>query len=334
MSEAADPTTGKAVSGDLAGYVTLPAFIQLTGVTHRLGTEALCLIGLCWVEDGRVRLQRYHEKAGLGRRLRNANGYPFDLLSPKGVEYARSGWSEGLSSAERWHRRESNGRAAQAGVSLASVPAGASTTEKVAFLKKEHPELRRKEVAAVLGVSPRTVQRCTADLRRSSRVVGRAAPYKALEGDTRKSAAVVSLPQGRSAADHDDCDPSEDILHDTYPDGRPCVVDGFPFDFQSALKENLARHALKAKVPAPPRPASPRFDGLRPTFFPPRPEATVEEAWHALGVLRVNRRGDTCTEMEMVFLLDHFPNVPAKGEAEMVGVSASTVRRRKADRGA
>lgn len=333
MPEAADPITGKAVSGDLAGHVTLPTFILRMGTTRSLGTEALCLTGLCWVEDGRVRLQRYHEKAGLGRRLRNAEGYPFDLLSPEGVEYARSRWSECLSSAERWHWRESAGRVAQAGESLARVPAGATTAERVALLKKEHPKLRREEVAAVLGVSPRTVQRCTADFRRSSRVVGRASPYKALEGDTRKSAAVVSVPHAGSAPDGEDCDPSEDIVHDTYPEGRPCVVDGFPFDFQRALKESLARRASKAKVPAPPRRASPRFDGLRPTLFLPRPEATVEEAWHALEVLRVDRRGDTCTDMETVFLLDHFSSLPTKSVAEMVGVSASTVRRRKADRG-
>ena len=334
MPEAADPVVGKAVSGDLAGHVTLPTFIRRMGATRSLGTEALCLTGLCWVEDGRLRLQRYHEKAGRGRRLRNAESYPFDLLSPEGVEYARSRWSTCLSSAERWHRRERDGRGAQACAALARLPADASTTERVAFLKKEHPELRRKEVAAVLGVSPRTVQRCSADLRRSSRVVGRAAPYKALEGDTRKSADVASLQQVGFATDRDHCHPAEDIIHDTYPDGRPCVVDGFPFDFDSALEESRNRHASKAKAPAPPRPASPRFDGLRPTLFLPRPQATVEEAWHALEVLRVNRRGDTSTETEMVFLLDHFPNVPAKGVAEMVGVSASTVRRRKADRGA
>ena len=333
VSEAADPIPGKAVSGDLAGYVTLPTFIRRMGTTRSLGTEALCLTGLCWVEGGRVRLQRFREKTGLGRRLRNAEGYPFDLLSPAGVEYARSRWLECLSSAERWHRRESDGRAAQAVESLARVPADASTAERVAVLKKEHPKLRRKEVAAVLGVSQRTVQRCSADLRRSSRVVGRAAPYKALEGDTRKAAAVVSVPHAGSVPDGEDCDPSEDIVHDTYPDGCPCVVDGFPFDFQSAMKESLTRRASKAKVPAPLRPASPRFDGLRPTLFLPRPEAAVEEAWHALEVLRVDRRGDTCTDMETVFLLDHFPSLPTKSVAEMVGVSASTVRRRKADKG-
>lgn len=341
MPEAADPITRKAVSGDLTGHVTLPAFIRQMGVTRRIGMETLCLTGLCWVEDGRVRLQRFHEKTGLGRRLRNAEGYPFDLLSPAGVEYARSRWSECWSSVDRWYRREREGRAAQAGESLARVPANASTAERVAFLKEEHPELNQQEVANVLGVSLRTVERCSSDLRKSSRVVGCAASYIALEPATKNNGRVAKKTRsGRSSlfdpggVGSPGYDPAEDIIHDTYPDGCPCVVDGFPFDLDSALKESRERHASKAKVPAPPRRPSPRFDCRRPTLFPPRSAAAVEEAWHALEVFRVDRRGDTCTEMEMVFLLDHFPAVPAKGVGEMAGVSASTVRRRKANRGA
>jgi len=72
--------------------------------------KTLCLTGLCWVENGGVRLVRHHEKVGLGRRLCNAEGYPFDLLFPEGVAYVRSRWPECLASVERWYREERRGR--------------------------------------------------------------------------------------------------------------------------------------------------------------------------------------------------------------------------------
>jgi hypothetical protein len=66
--------------------------------------------------------------------------------------------------------------------------------------------------------------------------------------------------------------------------------------------------------------------------LPVKEKATTEEAWHALETFRVSRRGNTYIAMEIAFALDHFPRVPAKDTADMVGVSVSTVRRHKAKR--
>lgn len=122
-------------------------------------------------------------------------------------------------------------------------------------------------------------------------------------------------------------DPAEESVHDTHPDGRPSVIEGFPFDFGAALKESTERHAARMQEPAPLRPSSPRYDAIHPMLFPPQPQATGEEAWQALETFRVWRRGNTCTAMEVRFVLDHFPTVPAEAVAVMVGVEVATVRR-------
>lgn len=333
VSETTHPI-GNVVSGRQTAYASLPVFLQQMGVSRHHGMEALCLTGLCWVENGRVRLQRHHEKVGLGRRLCNAQGYPFDLLSPEGVEYARSRWSECLASVKRWHRRDREGRMGRAKDSVCRVLPGGSTVDKIAFLRKENSELTQKEISECLGVSLRTVERFTAGLRKRSRVVGRADPIRALGPATKYSVGVSSMAQASPSRQFDhDYDPAEDIIHHTYPDGRPCVIDGVPFVFERAMREAVARHAAKTVPPAPPRPPSPRYDHLRPvTLFPVKEGATADEAWHALEAFRVSRHGSTCTAMEITFVLDHFPGVPVKDTAHMVGVSASTVRRHRAKR--
>lgn len=330
VTEADDLTTAKADSGDFSGHFSLPVFVLQMATTRRLGMEALCLTGLCWVENGRVRLQRHHEKAGLGRRLRNARGYPFDLLSPQGVEYARSRWSECLASVERWYRSDRGGRVGRAKDSVRRVLPGGATVDKIAFLRRENSDLTHRELSEALGVSLRTVERCVASLQRRSRVVGCASPIRALGPATKYSTCVSWETLGSPSRQFDhDYDPAEDIIHHTYPDGRPCVIDGVPFDLDGTRSEAVARHAAKTVPPAPPRPPSPRYDHLRPTLFPVRGQATSEEAWHALEAFRVSRHGSTCTAMEITFVLDHFPTVPVKDVADMVGVSAPTVRRRK-----
>lgn len=306
--ENTDPTVAV---GEVFGPVTLPAFIQPIGVSRHTGMEALCLTGLCWVEGGRVRLQRVYVKAELGLRLRNAQGYPYDLLSPEGVEYARSRWSECLASVERWYRRERGGRIERASESVGHAPSTASLADRVALLKKKHPELTQKEIAQAMGVSLRTVERCSAVVRKRSRVVGRADSYKALEPATKYTVSVASTLQAAPSRSSDpDYDPAEDIVHDAFRDGTPCVV---------------------PREPAPPRPPSGRYDALRPTLFIAPPDATVQEAWRALEALRAQRHGGTCATMELRFIFDHFPaTLPAKAVARMVGVSVSTARRHRA----
>ncbi|MFH1558409.1 MAG: hypothetical protein ABII76_26710 [Pseudomonadota bacterium] len=195
-----------------------------------------------------------------------------------------------------------------------------------------------------MDLSLSTVERASSVIRKRSMAASGAISYKALGPVKLKSTTAQDQSNKNSSSVSDntrvsplrrfdpDYDPAEDIIHDTYPDGHPCVVDGVPFDFDRAMQEALARHAAKSKPPAPPRPPSPRYDHLRPTLFPVKEKATTEEAWHALETFRVSRHGDTCTAMEIAFLLDHFPSVPARDTADMVGVSVSTVRRRKAKR--
>ncbi|MFG1465292.1 hypothetical protein V5F77_20625 [Xanthobacter sp. DSM 24535] len=245
---------------------------------------------------------------------------------------------------KRWYRRDRDGRIGRANDSMRRALPRGSTGDKVAFLKRTHPELTQKEIAVLLDLSLSTVERASSVIRKRSMAASGATSYKALgpvklkstttQDQSNKNSSSVSgktLPSPFRGVDPD-YDPAEDIIHDTYPDGHPCVVDGVPFDFDRAMQEALARHATKPMPPAPPRPPSPWYDHLRPTLFPVSNEATTEEAWHALEMFRVSRHGNTCIAMEIAFVLDHFPSVPAKDTADMVGVSVSTVRRHKAKR--
>ena len=178
VSEVLDRLSGDLAVVSIGDYVTITEFCESKGAGSRQGRAVLAEMGLLAEEtDGKTtrwRLIREAVSLGLGKRHdRPKKGkYPFDVLSPKGQEWASARWAQALAETKAGSQSDPVLRQAVAALEAFKAPRSVLPVQmEVCWLMDHFPTLGVMDISRITGVPKQSVSRfiaMRADKRRAA----------------------------------------------------------------------------------------------------------------------------------------------------------------------